>query len=118
MLVIHRAVTARDRFNFIVKIDQNFVKRQFAVQHYAPRIERLGVIHLPALFQNELEDVANILVRTKHVSLYNRLSNFPDQTRIGQMRRVIDRHRLAPGGFDFVNDARTRRDNVHVVFPA
>ena len=118
MLVIHRAVTARDRLNFVVKIDQNFVQRQFAVQHHAPGVERLGVIHLPALFQNELEDVANILVRTKHVSLYNRLPNFPDQTRIRQMRRVIDQQRLAPRGFDFVNDARTRRDDVHVVFPA
>ena len=118
MLVIHRAVTAGDRLNPIVKIDQDFIERQFAMQHHAPHVERLGVIHLAAFFQNQLQDVANILVRTKHVSFYNRLANFSDQARIRQMRRVIDQHRFTPCSFDFVNDARTRRDDVHVVFPA
>ena len=90
MLVIHRTVTACNRLNLVVKIDQNFVQRQLAMQHDAARIERLGMIHLPAFFQNQLQNVADAFIGTKDVGFYDWLANFFDQTRIGKMRRIID----------------------------
>ena len=78
-------------FNLVIKIDQDFVERQLAMQHDAARIERFGVVHLSAFFQDELQDVADVLVRAKHIRFHDRFADFIDQTRVGQMRRVIDR---------------------------
>ncbi len=103
------------RLNFVVKVDQDFVQRQFAMEHDAAGIERLGVIHRAALFHDELEDVADALVRAKHVGAHDRLADFLNDARVGQVRRIIHRHGLAPRGQDFVNDAGRRRDDVHVV---
>src|SRR5207237_5013614 len=62
------------------------------------------------------EDVPDVLVRTKDVGFHDRLPNFLDQTWIRRVRGVIDENSLTPGSFDFVNDARAGRDDVHVVF--
>ncbi len=59
VLVIHRSVTAGDALNLVVEIDQDFVQRQLAMEHDAPGIERLGVIHRAALLHDQLEDVAD-----------------------------------------------------------
>ena len=48
------------------------------MQHNAASIERFGVIHLPPFLQNELEDVADAFVGTKHIGFHNRLANFFD----------------------------------------
>ncbi len=85
------------------------------MQHDAARIERLGVIHRAALFQDELQDVADALVRAKNVSAHDRLADFLDDAWIGQMRGIIDVQGLAARGQDFVNDAGRRGDDVHVV---
>ena len=106
VLVIHRAVTAGDAFDLVVEIDQDFVQRQLAVQHDAAGVERLGVIHRPAFLQDELEDVADGFVRAKNVGAHDRLADFLDHARVGQVRRVIDQHGFAARGQDFVNDAR------------
>jgi len=63
-----------------------------------------------------VEDVPDVLIWAKDVGFHDRLPNFLDQTWIGQVRRVIDENGLAAGRFDFVNDARAGRDDVHVVF--
>ncbi len=53
---------------------------------------------------------------TKHVGFHDRLANFVDHARVGQVRRIIDQHRFAAGREDFINDARRRGDDIHVVF--
>ena len=68
-----------------------------------------------ALFENELEDVADRFVRATNICLHNRLADFFDQTRFGQLRRVVDLQRLAARRDHFVNHARRGRDDVHVV---
>ena len=97
-LVIHRAVAARNAFNLIIEIDENFIERQFAMQHHPARVERLGAFHLAALLQNQLQDVADVFIRTQHVGLYDRFPNFPDHARIGQVRGVIDQQFFSTRG--------------------
>ena len=103
------------RLNLVVEIDQDFVQRQLAMEHDAARIERLGVIHRAALLHDELQHVADVLVRAKDEGLHDRLADFLDDARVGQMRRVIDLQDFAVRRQDFVNDAGRRRDDVHVV---
>ncbi len=95
VLVIHRTVAARDALNLVVEIDQNFVERQFAMQHHATRVQRFGAFHLPALLQNQLQDVTDVFIRAKHVRPYNWLPDLGDQARVGKMRRIIDQEFLA-----------------------
>ena len=64
------------------------------MQHHAPRIERLGVVHRSALFQNQLQQVADVFIWTKHVRFYNRLADFFDLARIRQMRGIVDQKRF------------------------
>ena len=64
MFVIHRTVTAGNAFNLVIEIDENFVERQFAMQHNPARIERLSALHLAAFLQNQLQDVADVFIRT------------------------------------------------------
>src|SRR5438094_10334448 len=116
MIVLHSTAAECDLVNNVNIIDQNIVQRHYAVQPYPALVERLGMVHLPAFFEDELEDVPDVLIWTKDVGFHDRLPNFFDQARIGQVRRVIDENNLAPGRFDFVNDARAGRDDVHVVF--
>src|SRR4030095_1936772 len=113
VLVIHRSVAARNTLNFVVKIDENFVQRQFAMQHHPTRIERLRALHLTALLQNQLQDVADIFIRAKHVRLYNRLTNFLDHARIRQVSGVIDQQSFSARDNHFIDDAWTRGDDVH-----
>src|SRR5213078_1227970 len=108
--------TTGDALNLVVEVDEDLVERQFAVEHDAAGVERFRVVHEPALFQDELKDVAKVFVRAKNVSLDDRLADFVDDARVGQMGRVIDEENLAAGGEDFVNHAGRRRDDVHVVF--
>src|SRR6478672_6602605 len=115
VLVIHRAVAAGNALNLIVEVDENFVQRQLAVEHDAPGVERLGVVHQTALFQDELEDVADVFVRAKNVGFHDRLADFIDDARVGQMRRVIDQESFAARGQNFVDHAWGSRDDIHVV---
>ena len=55
MLVIHRAVAARDGFHLVHEIHKDFVQREVHGDHHAARVERLRVIHDAALFHHELE---------------------------------------------------------------
>ena len=73
------------------------------MQHDATRVERLGVIHRAAFLQNQLQHVADVFVRAKHVGLHHRLANFLDHARVGQVRRVIDQQRFAARRQDLVN---------------
>src|SRR5690348_14465348 len=73
------------------------------------------MIEAAALFQNELEDIADMFVRAKDVSFYYRFADLLNQARVGEMRRVIDQHCLATGSEDFVDDARRGRNDIHVV---
>ena len=88
------------------------------MQHHPARVERLGMIHLPALFQNQLQDVADVFVRAKHICFHDRLANFFDLARVWQMCRIIDQERFTARPHHFINHARTRGDDVHVVFAA
>src|SRR5205807_109000 len=117
VLVIHRAVTAGDALNLVVEVDEDFVQRQLAMQHDAPRVERFRVVHQTALLQDKPEDVADVFIRAKHVGFHDRLADFLDHARVGQMRGVIDQDRFAAGRENFVDDARRRGDDVHVVTP-
>ena len=83
MLVVHRPIAAGDRLYLVVEVHQDLVQRQLAVEHDAASIERLGVIHLAALFQNELENVPNVLIRTKEISFDNWFADFLDLAGIG-----------------------------------
>src|SRR5205807_8673107 len=49
------------------------------------------------------------------VRFHDRLANFIDDARVGQMRGVIDEERFATGSDDFINDARRGGDDIHVV---
>src|SRR5206468_9429939 len=80
------------------------------------RIERLRVFHLAAFLENQLQGVADVFIRTKHVCLYNRFPNFLDHARIGQVRGVIDQQFFAARGQHFINDTWASGDDVHVVF--
>ncbi len=55
------------------------------------------------------------LVRAKNVGAHDRLADFLDHARIGQVRRVIDQHDLAARRQHFVDHARGGRDDIHVV---
>src|SRR4026207_248836 len=85
------------------------------MQHYSTSIKRLSALHLAAFFQNQLQDVADILVRAEHICLYDRLTNFLDHTWVRQVSGVIDRQFFSARGDHLINDARTRGDDVHVV---
>ncbi len=54
VLVVHRAVAAGHALQLVVEIDQDLVQRQDAGEHHAALVERLGVVHLPALLHDEL----------------------------------------------------------------
>src|SRR6266566_4002928 len=86
------------------------------MQHHATRIERLRVFHLAAFLENQLQDVADVFVRAKHVCLYNRFPNFLDHARIGQVRWVVDQQFFAARSQHFIDDTWARGDDVHVVF--
>src|SRR5581483_10562107 len=85
------------------------------MQHYPARIERLGAFHLSTFLQNQLQDVADILIRTKHICLHNRLTNFPDHAWVGQVSRVIDRQFFSADGDHFIDDTWTCSYDVHVI---
>ena len=115
MLVIHGAVATCNALNLVVKIDENFVQRQFAMQHYPSCIERLGALHVAAFLQNQLQNVADIFVRAEHVRLYNRLTNFLDHGRIRQVSGIVDQQFFSACGDHLIDDAWTRGDDVHVI---
>ena len=103
------------RLHLVVEIDEDFVQRQLAMEHDAAGVERLGVVHRAALFHDELHDVADVFVRANDEGLDDRLADFVDDARVGQMRGIIDQQDFAARGQDFVNDAGIGGDDVHVV---
>ena len=50
--------------------------------------------------------------------LHDRLADFLDDARVGQVRRIVDLHDFAARRQHLVNDARIRGDDVHVVLAA
>src|SRR5439155_1997275 len=60
-------------------------------------------------------NVTNIFIRAKYVRLYDRLPEFLDHARIGQVRRISDQKFFAPRCQNFVDHAWARREDVHVV---
>src|SRR5438067_487929 len=115
VLVIHRAVTAGHALDLVVEVHQDFVQRQLAMEHDAAGIERFGVVHDSALFQNQLQDVADVFVRAKDVRFHDWLADFIDDARVRQVRGIIDEKRFAAGGENLVDHARRGRDDIHVV---
>ena len=118
VFVIHRPVTARDALYLVVEIDQDFVERQFAVQHHPARIERFGALHLAAFLQNQSQNVTDVFVRTEHICFYDWLTNLLNHTRIWQVSRIVDQEFFSARGQNLIHNAWTRRDDVHVVFAA
>ena len=117
MHVVHGAVAARKALNLVVKIHENFVERQLTMQHDSPRIQRLGALHMAAFLQNQLQDVADIFIRAKNVSLYNRFTNFLEQARIRQVSGVINQQFFSARGDHLVDNAWASGDDVHVILP-
>ena len=118
MLVIHRAIPARDAFDAVMEIDQNFVQRSARGQHDAARIQRFGVIHDPALLRDQRHHVADVFIRSNDERFDHRLLNFLDVIHLRHERGIIDFLHRAVGHGDPIDDARIRRDDVHLVLAA
>ena len=115
LFVIHGAVAARDAFDAVMEIDEDFVQRDERRQHDAPVVERFGVVHAAALFGNEGHHVADVFVRANHERLDHGFLDLFDEGDFGQEGGVIYVLTRAVGHGDFVNDAGIGRDDVHVV---
>src|SRR6266436_2365654 len=115
-MIIERSVAARNAFQAIVKIENDFVQRQFVGQHDARWRQVLEAFLRAALVLTKLQNAADrFVVRDDHC-LDDRLFDFADVAGIRKFRGTIDFDYFAGHARDAVAHARRRRDQVEPEF--
>src|SRR6266481_4450159 len=115
-MIIERSVAARNAFQAIVKIENDFVQRQFVGQHDARWRQVLEAFLRAALVLTKLQNAADrFVVRDDHC-LDDRLFDFADVARIRKYRGTIEFDYFAGHARDAVAHARRRRDQVEPEF--
>ena len=107
-----------DALQPVVEIDENLIQREHGVQHDASDVQRVGVIHHPALFHDQGENVAHRVIRNDDRGANRRLLDFEDGPGIRHVHRVVDFEQVAAMLHDLVDDARIRGNDLHVVLTA
>ncbi len=112
--VIHAAVATGDALDAVVKVNEDFVERQCALEHHAGGVEGLGVFEQAALITDEVHHVADVFVGANDEVSNDGFLNPVNDRGIGHVRGVVDFHLGAVGEHYLVNHAGVSRDDVHV----
>ena len=113
-MVIQRRVSARDRFQAVVEIKDDFVQRQFVIQHHARGAYIFECLLASALFFHQLEDAANIFFVREDGRHNHRLFDFRDLTLRRPFRRIINVDHLRVSKRDLVTHARGGGNEVKI----
>ena len=115
VLVVHRAVAARDALHLVHEIHEDFIQREIHAEHDAARVKRLGVIYEAALVHDELEHGRNVFVRDHDEAAHDGLARLGDDGRVGEVFGIVHAQHFAVRLHDFVNDGGIRGDDVHAI---
>src|SRR5579863_6013589 len=115
-VVIERSVAARDRFEPVVEVENNFVQRQFVVQHDARGADIFECLLLAALFFDQRENSADVFFVGKNGGKNHRLFDFGNLAGIKPARGIVDLDHLAIGLGDLVTHAGSGGDEIETKF--
>jgi len=118
ILVVHAAVAAGDALDAVVEVHENLRERDVTVEHHAPGVDALGVLAEPALFHDQGQDVADVLVGDHDEGLHHGLLHLLDDRGVGQVQRIVQLEDLPVGARHAIDHARVGGDDVHVELPA
>ena len=117
-LVVHRRIAVRDGLQGVVKVDQDLIQGEHAVQHHALRVDRLRPLHHSATVHHNAHHVADHLRGRDDARLEDRLGNRLKNGRIGHLQGIVEVLLLAALELQLVDDARARRDDVETELAA
>ena len=115
-MVVERGVAAGDGFQAVVKIEDDFVQRQFVVQHDAGGADVFESFLLAALLFDQLENSADIFFVGEDGGEDDRLFDLGDFAGIEPARRIVDFDHLAVGLRDLVAHAGSGGDQFEIEF--
>src|SRR5665213_3504171 len=107
--VIEGSVTARDRFQLIVEIENNFGKRKFVMNVGARRVDVRGRFVNAAPVVGKLHNRANVIAWRDNLRLDIRLLDPFNLSRLGHRGGIIDRDDIASRRDDAIFHIRNRR---------
>ena len=114
-MIVERSVSPRNRLQAIVKIEHDLIQRQLVLQHHARGTDIFKAFLLAALFLDQLQNAANILLVGQNHGENHRLFHFGDLAYIGPARGIIHLDHLAVRLGDLIAHSRRRRDQVEIV---
>src|SRR5581483_9928893 len=98
----------------IVKVENDFVQRQFVGQHHSIRGYVLKAFLLSALFFQQRQDSAQVFFRSEDRRADGGLFNLRQPARLGHLCRRINFRDLAVSGSYFIAHAGRRGDQIEI----
>ena len=114
-MIIERRVAAGDRFEPVIKVENDLVERKLVGEQDAGRGYILEVDLAAALFLDEFEDAANVFLVGENFGHDDRLANRLDIGGLGPARGIIDLDNAAVGQRDVVAHPRSGGDQIQFV---
>ena len=115
-MVIERSVSARNAFQAVVEIENDFVERHFVSEHYARGREIFEILLHAALFFAELENGSDGIVRRNDHGGQNRFFDAGDLRGRRKFRGIVDFDDLFRRSRDAVANAGSGGDEVDAEF--
>ena len=115
-MVVEGSVAARDGLEAVVEVEDDFVQRQFVVQHDARGADVFEGLLLAAFFFDEREDSADVFFVGEDRGEDDGLFDLFDFAGIEPARRIVDFDHRAVGFIDLVADAGSGGDEVEIEF--
>ena len=116
-LVVHRGVAGGAGLELVIEVEDDLVEGKLVGQEDALGADVFHLLLLAALALEELEDVAEVLVRRQDEGLDDRLLDLRDSLGIGKLGGVVDLDDLARRVRHPVAHARGRRDEAQLEIP-
>ena len=115
-MVIERSVAARNAFEAIVEIENDFIQRHLVGEHDAGGREIFEIFLNAALLLAKGENAADGFIRGDDHGGENGLFDFDDGSGRRKFCGVVDFHHLAGGGGDAIFDAGRGGDEIDIEF--
>ena len=115
-VVIERGISARDALQPVVKIEHDFVERQFVRQHDARRREVFEFLLHAAFFLAQLQHAAHRILRRDDHRGQDGLLDSLNRSGRRKFRGVVDFQDVARGRRDAILHARRGGDEVDIEF--
>src|SRR5262249_2279029 len=114
-VIVERRVATRDGFQTIVKVQNDFVQRQFVLQHYTGGADVFETFLLAALLFHQFQNVADKFFGGKDSGKDDGLLDLGYFALVGPLGRIVDFDQLAVGLGDLVTHAGGGGNEVEVV---